>query len=65
MNRKQRMQNRANARRLWNDSVICENCGKPGRHYVIDPAPHIGGDCSGWICKPEDVMRSPTREAES
>ncbi len=55
MNRKQRDQNRENARRLAENAVICPNCGKRGRHYINDPSPGFGGDCSGWICqKPKE-----------
>ena len=37
MNRKQRDQNRANARRLEDNAVICPNCGERGKHYVVMP----------------------------
>jgi hypothetical protein len=49
VNRKQRMQNRENARRLKRPE-ICPNCGEPGPHYIVDPAPFFGGDMSGWTC---------------
>ena len=53
MNKHQRQQNRKNAedlRKRLSNSVICKRCGKPGKHYMLDPVPSIGGDCSGWIC---------------
>ena len=56
MNRKQRMQNRATAAslaKLLIGEVVCSRCGKPGYHYIVDPIPQIGGDCSGWLCNYE------------
>ena len=64
MNRKQRIQNRENARRLADNAVICPECGERGNHYVVDPVPWFGGDCGGfWICKKfygEDGRRLPS-----
>ena len=52
MNRKQRESNRANARRLADNAVICPRCGGRGKHFVVDPIPQLGGDASGWLCQP-------------
>ena len=52
MNKKQRNKNRANARMLAENSVICPECGERGKHWVVDPAPWFGGDFGGfWICE--------------
>ena len=51
MNRKQRMQNRDNVRKLEYFSHVCPECGERGKHWLLDPMPSIGGDCSGWTCK--------------
>ena len=50
MNKKQRMQNRENARRLEWNSHVCPECGERGKHYLVDPVPRFGGDLSGWTC---------------
>ena len=68
-NAKQRRQNRATARKLSNaiaDSAICPECGKPGRHWLQDPAPFFGGDLSGWTCDKfygPDGRRLPEEQA--
>jgi hypothetical protein len=56
MNRKQRMQNRDNARKL-EPPAICPNCGKPGQHYMVDPVPSFGRNMSGWICQKPSLDR--------
>lgn len=59
----QRRQNRAVAQDLANSITakkICPRCHQPGRHYVVDPMPSFGGDCSGWLCDaPTDENKEP------
>jgi len=51
MNRKQREQNKENARWLEYNASICPECGERGKHFVVDPTPLFGGDYGGfWIC---------------
>jgi len=50
MNKKQRDKNRANAKKLEENSTVCPNCGERGKHWLVDPAPQFGGDLSGWVC---------------
>jgi len=57
VNRKQRMQNRVTAKQLAEKCApVCERCGERGYHYVHDPIPSIGGDCSGWLCEPKETQ---------
>ena len=55
MNRKQRMQNRATAKKLEWDSNICPECGQRGLHYVSPPASlaeilMCGSPSGFWTC---------------